>query len=70
MLRMDRTDPAHATPATHAFNEAAALIANGRAPVGSLLTHTFPLTEYRQALAAAMDKGDARSVKVAFTFPG
>ena len=60
----------HATPATHAFREAATLIAGGRAPVGPLLTHTFPLAQYRQALAAAMDKGDTRSVKVAFAFPG
>ncbi|HJR41402.1 MAG TPA: alcohol dehydrogenase catalytic domain-containing protein [Gemmatimonadaceae bacterium] len=60
----------HASPATHAFREAAALIASGQAPVGPLLTHRFPIGEYRQALSAAMDKGDARSVKVAFVFPG
>jgi threonine dehydrogenase-like Zn-dependent dehydrogenase len=60
----------HASPAAHAFREAAALIASGRAPVGPLLTHTFPIGEYRRALAAAMDKGDAQSVKVAFVFPG
>jgi L-iditol 2-dehydrogenase len=58
----------HASPVTHAFREAAALIESGRAPVGPLLTHTFPLAAYRQALAAAMTKGDTRSVKVAFAF--
>jgi threonine dehydrogenase-like Zn-dependent dehydrogenase len=31
-----------------------------------LVTHVFPLEEYRAALAAALDKGGARSVKVAF----
>jgi threonine dehydrogenase-like Zn-dependent dehydrogenase len=58
----------HASPARNAFDEAAALIAGGRAPIAPLLTHTFPLAEYRTALAAAMDKGDARSVKVAFRY--
>jgi threonine dehydrogenase-like Zn-dependent dehydrogenase len=58
----------HASPALDAFDEAAALIAGGRAPIAPLLTHTFPLAEYRQALAAAMDKGDAKSVKVAFRY--
>jgi threonine dehydrogenase-like Zn-dependent dehydrogenase len=31
-----------------------------------LVTHVHPLEEYRAALAAALDKGGARSVKVAF----
>jgi threonine dehydrogenase-like Zn-dependent dehydrogenase len=49
-----------------AFDEAAALIASGAAPVAPLLTHTFPLSAYDRALAVAMDKGDAKSIKVAF----
>jgi threonine dehydrogenase-like Zn-dependent dehydrogenase len=59
---------AHGGATGGAFAEAAELIANRRAPVGGLLTHTYPLAEYRQALATAMDKGGARSVKVAFRF--
>jgi threonine dehydrogenase-like Zn-dependent dehydrogenase len=51
-----------------AFAEAAALIADGRAPIRPLLTHTFPLSEYQRAIATAMDKGGAASVKVAFAF--
>ena len=58
----------HTSPAMNAFDEAAALVDNGRAPIGALLTHTFPLAQYRHALATAMDKGDAESVKVAFRF--
>lgn len=50
------------------FAEAATLIASGRAPVRSLLTATFPIGEYRRALDAALDKGTARSVKIAFRF--
>jgi threonine dehydrogenase-like Zn-dependent dehydrogenase len=59
---------AHGGTTRGAFAEAAELIADGRAPVAPLLTHTFPLADYRRALAAAMDKGGERSVKVAFRF--
>lgn len=51
-----------------AFEEAVELIAGGRAPVGALLTHTFPLAEYRQAIATAMDKRGNGSIKVAFRY--
>ncbi len=61
-------DHHHASPHTHAFNEASDLIATGRVKIESLLTHSFPLSGYRRALATAMDKGGARSVKVAFAF--
>lgn len=37
---------------------------------GDLLTHRFPLAEYRQAFAVATDKRTHRSVKVAFTMAG
>jgi threonine dehydrogenase-like Zn-dependent dehydrogenase len=59
---------AHGGAGQDAFAEAAALIAGGRARVGALLTATFPLAEYRQAIDAAMNKGAARTVKVAFRF--
>jgi len=48
------------------FAEAAALIAAGKADVRPLLTHTFPLADYRFALATAMDKRGEGSIKVAF----
>jgi len=60
---------AHGGAERGAFEEAAALIASGRAPLGPLLTHTFPLEEYRRALDVARDKGGEESVKVAFRFP-
>jgi len=34
----------------------------------SLLTHRFPLDDYRQAFATALDKRNKHSIKVAFTF--
>ncbi len=58
----------HAGTGPGAFAEALSLIAGGRAPVGSLVTHTFPLAEHAWALSTAMGKGGSRSVKVAFRF--
>jgi threonine dehydrogenase-like Zn-dependent dehydrogenase len=58
----------HASPARTAFEEAASLIAQGQAPVRPLLTHTFALSDYRKAIATALDKGGGESVKVAFRF--
>jgi threonine dehydrogenase-like Zn-dependent dehydrogenase len=59
---------AHGGASVDAFREAAALIADGRAPVGGLVTHRFPIAEYRAALAEARAKGAHESIKVAFAF--
>ena len=56
----------HTSPARSAFDEAAALIASGAAPVRPLLTHTFPLSDYRRALDTALSKTADQSIKVAF----
>jgi L-iditol 2-dehydrogenase len=58
----------HASPAQNAFEEAATLIASGKAPIRPLLTHTFALGDYRRALETAMDKRGGESVKVAFRY--
>lgn len=58
----------HASPSGDAFRDALELIASGQAPVRPLLTHTFPLAEYRRALATAMDRAGGESVKVAFRY--
>jgi threonine dehydrogenase-like Zn-dependent dehydrogenase len=50
------------------FHEAATLISTGKANVRPLLTHTYPLGEYRAALATAMDKRGEGSIKVAFKY--
>ena len=52
----------------HAFTEAAALVADGRARLAPLLTHTFPLDQLRDALLTAMDKKGSGSIKVAFRY--
>lgn len=58
----------HLSPARDAFREAIDFIASRRAALQPLLTHVYPLTEYRAALATAMDKKASGSIKVAFKF--
>ncbi len=41
------------------------ILASGTYPVAGLLTHIYPLSEYRQAFQTAMDKGGTQSMKVA-----
>jgi threonine dehydrogenase-like Zn-dependent dehydrogenase len=54
----------HGGAAGDDFTEALAMIADGRAPVAPLVTHTFPLGEIGRALAAALGK-ESGSIKVA-----
>ncbi|MFI5311586.1 MAG: zinc-binding dehydrogenase [Gemmatimonadales bacterium] len=58
----------HGAASVNAFEEAAHLIASGRAPVGGLVTHQFPLADYRKAIATARARGGSEAVKVAFKF--
>lgn len=58
----------HASPASDAFRDAADLIAMRRVALAPLLTHVYPLSAYRTALATAMDKKASGSIKVAFRF--
>ena len=47
------------------YQRAIALLAGGAYPHQGLLTHTFPLSAYRQAFQAAFDKRRYKSMKVA-----
>jgi len=49
-----------------AFELAMQWMQEGRLQVAPLLTHRFPLKDYRRAFAIALDKRQARSIKVAF----
>jgi threonine dehydrogenase-like Zn-dependent dehydrogenase len=42
---------------------------DGTVDTGTLLTHRFPLPEYREAFSVAMDKKEHRSVKVGLDIP-
>ncbi len=50
------------------FAVAADLIAQGLLHPEKLITHHFPLTNFRQALSTASDKGQTRAIKVAFDY--
>jgi L-iditol 2-dehydrogenase len=58
----------HVSPGRDAFREAAELLSSRALSLGALVTHVFPLAEYRSALATAMDKKASGSIKVAFKF--
>lgn len=58
----------HGGADVNAFAMAAAMIADGRAPIAGLVTHEFPLARYRSALQTARAKGSGESVKVVFRF--
>lgn len=44
------------------------LLAEGKADLAPLLTHTFPLADYRRALATVTSKGGSGVIKAAFAF--
>ena len=54
----------HVSPAVNAFREATNLIAARGGALKPLMTHVYPLADYRAALATAMDKKGSRSIKV------
>jgi len=51
---------------TEIYQAALDLLHNNELGALGMVTHTFNLEEYRAALAAALDKGGQRSIKVAF----
>ena len=55
-------------PGRRTMDEAISYAAAGTIRLHDLLTHTFPLTEYRTALRTALSKRRSRALKVAFDF--
>lgn len=45
------------------------LVRDGRLAIDGLLTHRFPLDQYRDALRACAGRGASQAIKVAFEFP-
>lgn len=52
----------------HTFEIALDLIAQRKVNLRPLLTHTFPLSRYREAIETSADKGRTKAIKVAFSF--
>ena len=53
----------------HTYTLAVDFLASGAYPADGLLTHIYPLPEYRQAFQTAMDKATSQSMKVAIQLP-
>ena len=51
-----------------AYDIALNLIKNKKLEVGNLLTHTYSIDEYKQAIRTALEKNKNESIKVAFKF--
>jgi threonine dehydrogenase-like Zn-dependent dehydrogenase len=51
-----------------AYDIAFGLIKNKKLDVGNLLTHTYPIDNYKQAIHTAIEKNKNKSFKVAFKF--
>ena len=50
----------------HAFEHYFGLVGDGRVDLRSMLTHTFPLEEWRSAFGVLADQAGSGAVKVAF----
>jgi threonine dehydrogenase-like Zn-dependent dehydrogenase len=53
----------------HTYEVVQRLLVGTKAPVADIITHTYPLPQYRAALRAARHRGKSHAVKVLFT-PG
>ncbi|MFQ5874838.1 MAG: zinc-binding dehydrogenase [Dehalococcoidia bacterium] len=52
----------------HTFEVALDLISKGKVDLSPLLTHVFPLPQYREAIRTCSDKRRTKMIKVAFSF--
>ncbi|HOJ13775.1 MAG TPA: alcohol dehydrogenase catalytic domain-containing protein [Deltaproteobacteria bacterium] len=52
----------------HAFSRALELVASSRVHVEDMLTHTFPITRYRELLEVSVSKGSYQAIKTAVRF--
>ena len=50
----------------HPYDVLLPLLRTGTLRVGDLVTHRFPLADYRRAFAAALGRADSDAIKVAF----
>ena len=54
-------------PTRHSIDRALEILAAGGLPADVVITHRFPLHEYRQAIETALDRSNRASIKVVFT---
>jgi threonine dehydrogenase-like Zn-dependent dehydrogenase len=53
----------------HAFSHYFQFLREGRADPSRMITHRFPLTNYREALVVAREQKKSRAIKVLFSYP-
>ena len=53
----------------HDYAHTLELLAEGRLKLSTLVTHTFPLEKWRQAVKVCLNKKAHQAIKVAFVFP-
>jgi threonine dehydrogenase-like Zn-dependent dehydrogenase len=53
-------------PGRHSVDRALDILAAGLLPDGAVVTHEFPLEEYRSAVGAAIDRDHSHAIKVVF----
>jgi threonine dehydrogenase-like Zn-dependent dehydrogenase len=53
-------------PDRHSVDRALDILAAGLLPHDVVVTHEFPLSEYRRAIETAIDRGSSHAIKVVF----
>jgi threonine dehydrogenase-like Zn-dependent dehydrogenase len=53
-------------PDRHSVDRALDILAAGLVPYDQIVTHEFPLADYRTAIETAIDRGSSRAIKVVF----
>lgn len=54
----------HGGAPSHSIDRAIQILASGRLPADVVISHQFPLTDYRRAIETALDRAGARTIKV------
>jgi len=50
----------------HTYEWTIELFRDGRLPIGDMITHRFPYSEYKEAIRVATSKGEEKAIKVVF----
>jgi threonine dehydrogenase-like Zn-dependent dehydrogenase len=53
-------------PHRHSVDRALDILAAGLLPDAAVVTHEFPLEQYREAIETAIDRGNSHAIKVVF----
>jgi threonine dehydrogenase-like Zn-dependent dehydrogenase len=54
-------------PDRHSVDRALSVMDAGLLPYDALITHEFPLEDYKEAIETAIDRGNSHAIKVVFS---